>query len=81
VVANGGVGDMAVVIQDNNVGVIVEGASEQQMLRAFQSLQELMADPELPARCRATAESIFSLATGTDAYHEVYSSILNQEYT
>ncbi len=77
VVANEGVGDVADIVRKNNVGVIVEGASASQMETAFDALQILMQDPDLPTRCRATAETVFSLETGTDAYREIYASILN----
>lgn len=77
VVVNGGVGDVADIVRKNNVGVIVEGASGVQMETAFEALQILMRDPELPARCRATAQAVFSLETGTNAYCEIYASILN----
>lgn len=76
VVANEGVGDVADIIRKNNVGVIVEGASAQHMETAFAALQTLMQDPDLSDRCRATAEAVFSLEAGTEAYREIYASIL-----
>ena len=76
VVANEGVGDVADIIRKNNVGVIVEGASVAQMETAFDALQTLMQDPDLSKRCRATAEAVFSLEAGTEAYREIYASIL-----
>lgn len=79
VVANEGIGDVADIIRKNNVGVIVEGASVQQMETAFDALQILMQDPDLPMRCRATAEAVFSLEAGTEAYREIYASILNKK--
>ena len=81
VVANEGVGDVAGIIRRNNVGVIVEGASVQQMETAFDALQTLMQDPDLSKRCRATAEAVFSLEAGTEAYREIYASILNTKDT
>tara|TARA_R100000935_G_scaffold49398_2_gene74677 strand:- start:4324 stop:5535 length:1212 start_codon:yes stop_codon:yes gene_type:complete len=79
VVANEGVGDVADIVRKNNVGVIVEGASVQHMETAFDALQTLMQDPDLPARCRATAKAVFSLEAGTEAYREIYASILNMK--
>lgn len=76
VVANEGVGDVADIIRKNNVGVIVEGASAQHMETAFAALQTLMQDPDLSDRFRATAEAVFSLEAGTEAYREIYASIL-----
>jgi len=40
-----------------------------------------MKDPDLSARCRATAEAVFSLEAGTEAYREIYASILNTKDT
>lgn len=79
VVANEGVGDVADIVLANNIGVIVKGASVQHMETAFDALQTLMQDPNLPARCRATAEAVFSLETGTNAYREIYTSILDMK--
>ena len=81
VVANEGVGDVADIVRKNNVGVIVEGASVQQMETAFDALQTLMQDPNLSKRCRATAEAVFSLEAGTEAYREIYASILKMKDT
>lgn len=76
VVANEGVGDVADIVRENNVGVIVEGPSKEQMEEAFEALQTLMQDHDLPCRCRATAEAVFSLESGTDAYRDIYTEIL-----
>lgn len=81
VVANEGVGDVADIVRKNNVGVIVEGAGVQQMETALDALQILMKDPDLSSRCRATAQALFSLETGTRAYGEIYASILDMEGT
>jgi len=79
VVVNEGVGDVADIVRENNVGVIVEGPAKAQMEDAFDALQTLMQDPDLPARCRATAEAVFSLEVGTEAYSEIYVSILKMK--
>lgn len=76
VVANEGVGDVADIVRKNNVGVIVEGPDKAQMEEAFDALKTLMQDPDAPARCRATAEAVFSLEAGTEAYRDIYASIL-----
>lgn len=81
VLVNEGVGDVAEIVRENNVGVIVDGGSIQDMETAFEALQTLMKDPDLPRRCRSTAEAIFSLEAGTKAYGEIYASILNTKDT
>ena len=75
VVANGGVGDLEEIIRQNNVGVVIEGESNEDMRNAFKTLQLLRNDPELSKRCRSTAETIFSLKNGTKAYNEMYAEI------
>lgn len=79
VVTNEGVGDVADIVRKHKVGVIVEGASVAQMEAAFDALQILMQDLDLPARCRATSETVFSLERGTEAYRDIYASILKSE--
>jgi glycosyltransferase involved in cell wall biosynthesis len=76
VVANEGVGDVAKIIRENNVGVIIEGENEEDIHMAFDTLQKLMQDTDLSSRCRATAKTIFSLESGTEAYHNIYTEIL-----
>jgi glycosyltransferase involved in cell wall biosynthesis len=76
VVVNDGVGDVASIIRQNRVGVIVDRPTPAQMMAAFEELKQLIEDPELPSRCRATAEALFSLDTGTDAYRKLYAEIL-----
>lgn len=79
VVANEGVGDVANIIREYNVGVIVEGVHKDKMESAFDVLQALLQDPDLSSRCRRAAEDIFSLQSGTDAYRALYSQILSAQ--
>lgn len=76
VVANKGVGDVAEIISENDVGVIIEGESEEDIHKAFDTLNKLMQDTDLSIRCRATAKTIFSLESGTEAYGNIYTEIL-----
>jgi glycosyltransferase involved in cell wall biosynthesis len=78
VVANEGVGDVAQIIREHRVGVLVGGSSEQEMEVACAELQTLLADPDLAARCRRAAEAVFSLEAGTAAYSALYAEILNR---
>ena len=79
VVANDGVGDVAGIVRKNKVGVIVDGSDPAQMRAALDELKVLMQDPDLPGRCRVTAETVFSLEAGTEAYRGIYASILQAE--
>ncbi|MDB9715936.1 glycosyltransferase [Amylibacter sp.] len=76
VVANEGVGDVADIIRQNNIGVIVKDGSEASMALALDELGTLRSDPDLPSRCRKAAEEVFSLEAGTKAYRKLYADIL-----
>lgn len=76
VVANPGVGDVAEIIQKYRVGVLVTEGTSDAMKSAFQALEELRKDLELPERCRHAAEEVFSLEAGTQAYRELYRDII-----
>ena len=77
VVANKGVGDVAQIIRENRVGVLVGGPNESDMNAAWDQLQQLLNDPELAIRCRKAAESVFSLESGTAAYQALYRQIVS----
>lgn len=76
VIANAGVGDVARIIAAHRVGVLVEGPSPDHMAAGLAAYEALARDPGLPARCRAAAEAVFSLAAGTEAYRALYRDIL-----
>lgn len=78
VVANAGVGDVAQIIREHRVGVLVAGPSESDMNVAWDELQQLLSDPELAIRCRKSAETVFSLESGTAAYRALYHQILSK---
>lgn len=79
VVANDGVGDVARIIREYRVGVLVAGASVAEMEAAWDALQVLLADPDLVSRCRRAAQEVFSLETGTAAYSALYAEILGKD--
>lgn len=76
VVANAGVGDVARILQEHRVGVLLEGPAVDQVESALDSLEALLGDPELPTRCRQAAEALFSLEAGTAAYRSLYADVL-----
>lgn len=76
VVVNRGVGDVAEMVEQYRVGVVVQHGGTDEMLAAWNSLQLLCGDPALPERCRQAAEAMFSLTDGVDAYHSIYQKIL-----
>lgn len=78
VVANEGVGDVAQIIRQHRVGVLVTGPSQAEMNSAWDELEQLRNDPELAMRCRRAVVEVFSLEAGTAAYLELYRQILSK---
>lgn len=78
VIANDGVGDVAQIITENRVGVVVEENSEAAMNRAYDALQALIQEPGLAERCVKTARDVFSLEQGTESYRALYADILKE---
>lgn len=76
VVANAGVGDLARVVVENRVGVLLEGQEPLQLAAALDALGALLSDPDLSDRCRATAEAMFSLESGIATYRRLYTEVL-----
>lgn len=74
VVANAGVGDVARNVHNHDVGVLTTGPDT--MSQTLEELDRLLADSNLAARCRTTAETVFSLSSGTEDYRKLYDSIL-----
>lgn len=75
VVANAGVGDVARIIRDHRVGVLVEGPSDAAMQQALSELDALLREPDLALRCRKAAEDVFSLKVGTEKYVRLYDEL------
>lgn len=79
VVANEGVGDVAQIIREYRVGVLVNGVNEEEMNCAWEDLVRLLSDPDLARRCRQAAAMVFSLESGTRAYSTIYADILGKD--
>lgn len=79
VAANRGVGDTAAVIERDRVGVVIESLDAAGYARAADALVELLADPHVGARCRASAEARYGLGHGVDAYAGIYADLLRSE--
>lgn len=76
VVANDEVGDVARIIREYRVGVLVAGPGELEMNTAWDELLALLSEPGLASRCRKAAEEVFSLERGTESYSALYARIL-----
>jgi hypothetical protein len=74
VVINKGLGDFDEIFKESDVGVILDGSSEN-LLAGVEKVLRLIQDPETPYRCREVAEKYFSLDVGVDSYLEIYSKL------
>lgn len=74
-VVNAGIGDVALIVNRYNVGVVVEQLTDSELAAGVSSLLNLISDKALRLRCRKTAESWFSLSQGVAAYDEIYRSL------
>jgi glycosyltransferase involved in cell wall biosynthesis len=79
VVANDGVGDVARILRDHRVGVVVQGLQPHAIAAAWADLLVLLEDPDLASRCRKAAEEVFSLEVGTKAYSRIYHQLTDGE--
>jgi hypothetical protein len=70
-VVNAGLGDLDKYIQEFNAGVVLDGTQKDLEIKAHH-LNELLADPETPFRCRALAEKYFDIDEGVKRYLDLY---------
>ena len=78
VVGNEGCGDMARIIEEDRVGVALTAVDPAAIEVSADLLLERLADPELPARCVASARRHFSLEEGVNRYRMIYASLTHQ---
>lgn len=69
---NAGVGDMAEVLEGEQVGVALKSFDEASLTAGLKKLLQLAHDPATRARCVASAERHFSLDEGVARYAAVY---------
>jgi glycosyltransferase involved in cell wall biosynthesis len=74
---NVGVGDVAAILEENQVGVALAGFDEVERSRAITELLGLVESPDLAKRCRETAQRLFSLEGGVAAYRDIYRALLD----
>jgi len=77
IVVNKGLGDMDSLIEEFKVGIVLDGKKESLAESAIELL-ELLADPELPNRCRALAEKNFNMDVGAKSYLGLYENMLEE---
>ena len=72
---NAGVGDMAGILEGDNVGVALTGFDGLSMQQGLERLIALTREPDIQARCVAAARQHFSLEQGVARYRAVYRSL------
>lgn len=72
---NTGVGDVRDILEGDNVGVVLHDYSSDALSSAVDRLLALVEDQSTAARCRATAEKLFSLQRGVEAYSRIYDNL------
>ncbi len=73
--SNQGVGDMAEVLEGEQVGVSIKAFDTESMQIALQQLLQLVADPDTRGRCVAAAQKHFSLDEGVAKYRFIYEQL------
>ena len=74
---NAGVGDMAEILESDQVGVAIKSFTQESMLEGIKQLLRLVADPAISSRCIDSAKHHFSLDEGVSRYLYVYQQLLN----
>jgi glycosyltransferase involved in cell wall biosynthesis len=70
-----GVGDLEALVARTRVGVVMHRFADEDCDEAAKALVDLVADPQVGARCVATAQRHFSLEAGALAYASIYASL------
>jgi len=74
-ICNSGVGDMADIVNDEDVGVVLNSFDKNEKKESILRLLELIKDPAVGSRCRKTALKYFSLEEGVNLYNSIYNSL------
>ncbi len=78
IITNRGVGDVAEMIEKNQVGAVIEDFTPHSYLKALKKVAEMK---DLNKKCRQTAEREFDLEkVGGAKYRLLYSKLLNKSY-
>ena len=75
VVVNPGLVDAAGMVERSDCGVVYGRSSSTGVIEAVDRLEMLLADPDLPGRCRSLAEAHFDLDRGVDRLLAIYGEL------
>lgn len=76
VITTPNVSDTDEIIRRERVGIVVEEHTDEAYRRALHKLVELLADLELPQRCRRAAEKYYSLEPACERQVELYQNLI-----
>lgn len=77
-ISNAGVGDMATILEQERVGVVMMDFNEDLMRKAIDRIIKLSREPDIAIRCRQVAVDYFSLALGVEKYSSIYQMLSNK---
>lgn len=72
VIINDGVGDSGRIVREGGAGLVLPDTSPDTFSASIPAVRALLDDPEVPGRCRATAERWFDLRMGVRRYADLY---------
>ena len=75
VVVTAGIGDLDAQIRGSGAGLVLSGTAPSDLDAAAEQIDELVADPQTPARCRALAVNSFDIEAGVDRLVEIYRDV------
>ena len=74
-ICNSGIGDMANIVNNGNVGIVLNSLDKKEKKRSILELFKLIKDPKTKNRCREIALKFFSLEDGINSYKRIYNSL------
>lgn len=75
VIVNERVGDSAGIVVKHSVGVVIDPYDRETYRDASMRIFDLASQPDIQARCRNVAETLFSLGSGVDRYESLYRTL------
>jgi glycosyltransferase involved in cell wall biosynthesis len=78
IVINSGIGDSDELVKESQAAISINDFNDREFDKAWSALQEVVNDPEIKAKARVAAESVFDLNTvGAERYAHLYEALLN----
>jgi glycosyltransferase involved in cell wall biosynthesis len=74
-ICNSGVGDVDEIINNKNIGIVLNSFDRDKKRESIDSLLKLISNPQTKRRCREVASQYFSLEGGINAYNDIYHSL------